>query len=213
MQLVFTSWKEFMVKRLAILLVCVFSACSPCQAAIVYSIDMDPLTAGIQNDVSVNAGDLVTAEIVLELTGSTSLANYSVTLGFDTSELIYVNGSESPPAPLISFLPLDAITPGEINGIEAGVLVGNGPVGPMSFVIATVTFQAVSPSGNQGDIDLTLFEDGIFDGSFGNDNSALAPTFNGGSVSVVPEPTGLCLSACMLLAAASIRRRPARPLA
>lgn len=202
-----------MFKRLAILVGCILSACSPCQAAIVFSIDMDPLTAGIQNNVSARAGDLITAHIVIDLTESTSLANYSVTLGFDTSELSYVTGSETPPAPLISFLPLDNLTPGEINGIEAGVLVGDGPVGPMSFIVASITFLAVAPAGDQGDIDLTLFEDGIFDGSFDNSGAALAPTFNGASVSVVPEPSGLCLTACLLVAAASIRRRTARPLA
>ncbi len=199
-----------MFKRSVFLAGCILLACGRCQAEIVYSIDMDPLTAGIQNNVSARAGDLITADIVIDLTGSTSLANYSVTLAFDNSELSYVTGSETPPAPLISFLPLDSLTPGEINGIEAGVLVGNGPMGPASFIIASMTFLAVAPAADDGDIDLTLFEDGIFDGSFDNGGLLLVPTFNGASVSVVPEPTGLCFTACLLLAAASIRRRTTR---
>jgi len=181
---------------------------SPASAGIIVSMDMDPTTGAIESHRVVAVNDEFAVDIVLTLTGDTSLALYGFGVRFDTEELDFVSRTETPPSPFSEFdktnpfvdnlgppyePALGAVPFGWLQRFDGGTL-GDGPVAPAVLRVATLRFKAVQPQGDGSNIDLIagLFEPGI-DGFYANDYAELAPTFQGGSLTVVPEPSSLVL--------------------
>lgn len=204
-----------MFRWIAILLlanqVAVSSIATRAQADLIYRVDLDPFTSGIQSSLVAQPGQLITADIVMELSGTTTIDIYGVSLQFDDSELAY-RPSESVTIPLPGFEELDTLTQlgTTITGIRAATpitAIGTGPQAPQSFVIARLKFFSVTPAGNAADIDLILLESDL-DGSFDNFFQPLTPQFYGASIISVPEPSLCGLSAMMALML--FKRRPRR---
>jgi len=190
------------------------------RGAIILSVDLDPSTAGIQSNVTAVNGQSITANIVMELTGSSNLSFYQFSLGFDRSELTFNSRTESAP-PGFGFVETDtrnldnlatAAPQGQLYLFGADT--GAGPVAPFApFVVATASFTVNNPSGGLGDIDLFPFKSitAPFEDDFLT-NGTFVPVpngelvFNGGSVTAIPEPSSIGL-VCIGSVLASLRRR------
>ncbi|MCU0708055.1 MAG: PEP-CTERM sorting domain-containing protein [Pirellula sp.] len=171
---------------------------NPLQAGLVFSIDLDPNTAGVQNSISVQPGDSVTAALVLELTEATSLDSYRISLRFDTAGLAF---NEATASPLSGFRNNSSVqhSGGVVSAFGAESLqIGAGPSAPLTGVIGTVKFTALGASGM---FVVEPWEDPVFDGSFDNNFLPLAPTLQSGAVNIsaVPEPSSMALLALSLL--------------
>lgn len=180
---------------------------SVCHAQIL-SIDMDPLTAGIQNTLAATAGQNISVDIMLQ-PGATGVSVYVASVRFDNTELSYTGDVEAPPPPLPAGLAnvtvgsgglVMNVAPGldQVSSFEAGTL-GMGPVGPPAFVIGTINFTVVGVA-NDGLADLTPGFFSVGDGMVDNAGAALAPVFNPGFV--IPEPATV-FGAALLLGFAS----------
>jgi hypothetical protein len=173
------------------------------RSAIVLSVDMDLLLPGIQSNIERGAGSTVTAGLLMELTGTTSIATFNYSVQYDFNELVFQSRSETPHtltglAELDFSNPNDTLT-GRLRRFD-GTTFGNGPVGPFGPVqVAELVFTVPNnPTGGPGDVDIIpgLFEptfDSFFDNGFAEVTGQVS--FNGGSVSFapIPEPTSLLL--------------------
>ncbi|MBL8808638.1 MAG: PEP-CTERM sorting domain-containing protein [Planctomycetaceae bacterium] len=196
------------------LVACLFFL-SHAQSGVILSVDWNPGAAGIQSDILTSAGSNITANLVLQLTGTTTLSSYGFSLRFDTNELNFVSRAETPPP---GFDEIDFSNPftenagtgfapigdyGELLRFDGGA-VGPGISAPGEFVIASLVFNAVAPGGTNTDVDVLAgtFEP-LFDDFFDSNGDSLLITgdvqFAGGSVSLlsgpaaVPEPGSFVL--------------------
>ena len=160
-------------------------------ADLVFSIDVDP-SIGIQNTREVTPSTTVRANLFLELTGTTTLDSYRTSIIFESTGLVFVNGSSilTPPAnysrqsglPLLSggnvFGPFEASS----NALGFGLAAPQGP-----FLLGSLDF---TTQNIQGTYTITPFEVANLDGSFDNGFNRLTPTFLGASITItaVPEP-------------------------
>lgn len=178
------------------------------QAALVFSIDLDPSQPGIQTALAVAPGANFQADIIMELTDTTTSNLYGITLNFDSDSLTYVTGQELAPHPLFTDMLAPLARNGrDIEGINAATTIGvDGPQAPLSGVIARLNFTA--PNASVGDIHFSLFES-ILDGSTDNDSSQIFPLLNGATlnVSAVPEPSSLGAWIGVGLLTVGLRRR------
>lgn len=181
-------------------------ASSAVQAQIL-SVDMDPLTAGIQNTLTAAAGQNISVDVVL-LPGAAGVSSYSVSVQFDNTELSHTGAIEPLPAGYaFNLLAGTGLTPNVVPGVDelssfdAGTF-GAGPAGPPPFVIGTINFTVGVPA-NDGLPDVTpgFFLGGI-DAMFDNAGAAVAPVINPGFL--VPEP-GVIYGAALLLGFAAFR--------
>lgn len=193
------------------------TALSPSMYAdVMLSIDYDAVTPGIQNSITVNPGQAVSAGVVLELTGATSLSAYQFTIEFDRDELQFTSRSETPPAGF-GFLETDT---SNVNNLAIGQLyrfgadTGNGPTAPAGpFTVAQLQFIALAPIGDLSDFDirpLRLASQG--DDFLVNTTFATIPDsqliFTGASVvTAIPEPGSLFLLLGAGVATFKSRRR------
>ncbi|QEF98976.1 hypothetical protein Mal15_30340 [Stieleria maiorica] len=78
----------------------------------------------------------------------------------------------------------------------------------MSVLVGSISFTAVNPIGNTSDIDITLGEFvSAFDQSFDNSGNRITPTFQGASITVVPEPSAIVVLCAAGGAMMFLRRR------
>ena len=199
---------------------CVAATCSTTFADVELLVDLDPGTPGIQAEGFYNNGDLVNADLVLNLpnvTATTPLSGYSFTVRFDTSELTFSGRSESPANAGTGWT--EFIVGGN-NDLPNGLLFNfdglapsgsfiTPPTGP--FVIGNISFTAVNPTGDGTDPDIEIgFFDNVTDGLV-DDNDTLIPgsqiTLGFASVSAVPEPTGAAGTILAMIAGCVFRRR------
>jgi len=187
---------------------------------IIISVDMNPVTPGIQSNFEAVAGSIgttFTAGLFMQLTGSTSISVYNFSVEYDRNELTFRSRSETP-ANLTGLSELDTtnannISTGRLFRFDGGTFAASGgptaPFGPVK--IGEIVFSTSTPSGGASDIDITpgRFEP-LFDTFFDNPGAELMSSviFNGGSLSVaIPEPASLSLVGIALLASGVYRRR------
>jgi hypothetical protein len=168
--------------------------------AIIVSVDLDDATPGIQNNRIFGAGQSVTAGVFMELTSPSNLAIYNFSVRYDTSELTFVSRAESAFGVLTETDTTNPVntTTGTIFRIDGSTFgpAQTAPFGPTR--VATLVFTTTNPTGGINDIDIIagLFQsadDLFFDNAFNNVNTTV--TFNGASISAVPEPGSVMLLA------------------
>jgi hypothetical protein len=171
---------------------------SSSQAGVILSIDLDPSVSGVQSAGNFAVGQTVNADVVLSLDAAppTSLSTYQFSIQYDRTELEFVSRSESV-IPGFGFVETDT---SNVNNTSLGELylfgadTGVGPTAPSGqFVVASLVFNAIAPSGAAGDIDIRAArltsqgDDFLVNGTF-----AVIPvsqlTFNSASVSGIAVP-------------------------
>ena len=114
------------------------------------SLDLDPLTDGIQSTGTFATDDTIDVSVWLTLTGQASVSAYNFSIQYDTNELDFVDGSrvETPPAPMEEFDATNETNDGlGLMFSFDGLTVGNGPSAPFSAVIATFQMLAAEVAG------------------------------------------------------------------
>ena len=191
------------------------SCASSTNAGIITSIDLDGSMAGVQTTNVYVPGDIITANVLMELSETTSLSSYNFSVRYDPSELMFVSRSETP---LQGLSELDSTNGVDmVNGIITridGATLGNGPTAPFGPVsVATLTFSVLAPIGGIADIDIETGRfDPEFDFAFDNAGNEVTGdfTFAGASIQgavAVPEPTSLIILSAAGLGAYGWRRK------
>ncbi len=169
------------------------------------SIDLDPTTDGIQSTGDFKKGDVVTADVVMTLTGAASLSSYGYSVRFDTDELDFATRAETPPPGMDEADPQNFTDENSGSAAPFGnygwlrrfdaITLGNGPIAPGTFVVASLTFNVVNLGGGVNDVDIMAgrFEDGV-DDFFDNDGNDLTAfglvSFESANISFVnTDPT------------------------
>jgi len=179
------------------------------------SIDMDPLTPGIQNTLAALPGANITVDVVLT-PGAVGVSSYGVSTRIDNTELTHVGNVEALPAGFMFNLTLGSggfvpnVAPGvdQVSTFEA-VTLGLGPVGG-NLVIGTISFTVVNPV-NDGLTDVTpgFFVGGV-DGMFNNAGVPIAPVINPGFLVPEPRTTATVLGIAALLTGIALHRARGR---
>jgi hypothetical protein len=190
--------------------------CCAVPADLIVSTDMDLSQAGIQSHRDAMLGEEFDVGLVLTLTGNTSMSSYGFSVRFNTDVLDFLSTIETLPPGMIKLATGDKpilkdpagtgdsiLGPGAYGDINRyyAAATGNGPTAEAQFVVGTITFKAVSMTDPQWQ---TQIQPGIleagFDDFYDNDANQLIPIFQGGGVSVVPEPSTLVLFGTALMA-------------
>jgi hypothetical protein len=205
----------------------------PVRAGINVSVDWDgTLANGIQSTIVANPGDTVTATIVFTITGTSSISTYEVSTRFSSDELLFVSRTDTGPSNLQNTPPSSGNT-GPIYNIQnvgsgdpnfgafgvnefiAGTVPNPGDPGPTSssppFAVSAITF-TVRP-GASGLVILPGFFNTSLDSFYDNSNTLVPEsevTFNGGSITAVPEPTAVAMVSVTLIAFGLHRSRKRR---
>ncbi|MBI5055619.1 MAG: hypothetical protein HZB61_03255 [Nitrospirae bacterium] len=165
------------------------------------SVDMDPLTDGIQTDIMVNPGQAFTASILLTLHDNTeSLSSLSYSLFFDIAELNTPAASNISVSPITvawgALDPLSISEPYLLNFSQFNML--GSSQGSVTATIATINWTAKNPV-TDGNMDIMPgFLNGN-DSAFDKDFNSASFNFEGGKVNlaqqtpVAPEPISTIL--------------------
>ena len=167
---------------------------SSAKADVIFSIDLDTTQAGIQNTRDIATGQSFTAALVMQVTGTSKVAAFSLGLSFDNTELI-ANAVDT------------SGRPGGFNQVNPAVInQGSGTIRPFDAIsvgaalenfsgnIGLITFTGGANPLTDGQDIIAQFQTGgddILDG----DTFAVIPRasiiLNGASINVsaVPEPT------------------------
>ena len=197
-------------------LTALFGGIATLPAAVLVSVDMDPLTVGIQDTLTVALNQIFSIDLVVTADAD-GLSSYGISALFDNAELT-LNGVPDaaaatellPSGFTFNFGPGVSSASqalGQVYTFEAATF-GSGPVSS-SFVIGSISFKATAPL-TDGLLDVTpgLFNVGV-DGIFDNASGDKGPTatFAGGKVNVVPEPASAALLAGGMAMMLGLRRR------
>jgi hypothetical protein len=178
---------------------------SHCNAAIIFAIDLDTSTAGIQSTRTVSLGQNFDVDLYITLTGGTSASSWQVSTQYNPTSLNLINRLEINPGGMIESDSSNPTSGGLIRrlGFDAQV----GPVSPFTFAFAKFNFDAISVGTSS--ITPGFFETGL-DAAFDNNFAPLNPIFQGGTITAVPEPTSMGLVLASSIAGMAIRRRMSR---
>ncbi len=183
------------------------------QAALVYSIDLDSTTPGIQSSRSVVSGSSFTIDLLMDVTSPTVLAGYNLTTAFSQTNLSLTNRVDTTPA-VATWQRGDVSTPlvsGQIRRINATNLFAPVPVDITTYSAPVASFTFTATGLGSSTIRPGIFEPGIDD--FLDSNFVTIPaSFNLGSITVtaVPEPGSIALLTASAVAAIFTRRRWSR---
>jgi hypothetical protein len=195
---------------------------SKATADVIFAIDMDTATAGIQTSRSVSIGEIFDVALVLLLTGGSEVTAFSLGIDFDHSELhvLSVDVSGRP----TNFDNVNPVvidnTAGTVRPFDALSLLST--LSAPSTVLGVLTIQAVAPV-TDGFADLTptyqiLGIDGVLDGNFAElslgvttgDGGVFFQTgsidFQTGSIDIVPEPSSALALVALLGGALGVQR-------
>jgi hypothetical protein len=204
------------VKKLLFAIVTLFaSVChlASGQAALIYTLDVDSTTPGIQSTRSVVSGSSFTVDLLMNVTNPTVLAGYNLTTQFSTSNLSLTNRVDTTPA-VATWQRSDSATPlvnGQIRRINATSLFAAFPENITSFSGPIASFTFTATGAGTSAITPGIFESGI-DDFLDSGFASITPTFNPGSITVtaVPEPGSIALLTVSAVAAVFARRRWSR---
>lgn len=172
------------------------SLATSARADVILSIDLDTTVAGIQNTRDFNPGQTFTAALVLQVTGTSRVAAFSVGMNFDRTELTATAVDTSGRAAGFGQVNTASINQatGQVRPFDA---ISVGPVlENFTGNLGLVTFTATSPLSDGANDIIAAFQttgDDILDG----DTFLVIPRpqiiLNGATVNVsaVPEPTSL----------------------
>ncbi len=178
------------------------------QSAIIVSVNVNPGSS----TGAFAPGSVVTADVFLELSEATdSLGVYTFGVEYDQSELSYVGRQDFTFGALNERIANSPAEPlGRVSNINAYTLGAgqSGVFGPIR--VASLTFNAINPNGGVGDLDLRpgFYDpgaDGFFSSTFQDVTGSV--TFNGASVTAVPEPASIAVLAIAGAAGTYYRRR------
>ncbi len=182
------------------------------QADLILSIDLDPVQNGIQNTRTVTTSTPFQVQLLLQITGTTSLDSFRTSVSFNNSGLTYMNGSTSPLANYSPQAGSLTLTGNILSPIEASsVVIGQGasaPLGPI--VIGTFNFTTLN---SVGAFQIAPFEGGLV-GSFNNNLDPITPVIESGLVTTtaIPEPSTLFTSSLLIVGWSFGSRRRCRPV-
>ena len=188
---------------------------------LVISMDMDTAMAGIQSSRTASPGDIFDVGLVFDLTGAAGgLSSYGVSVQFKNAKLtlngVPVTSAATEPLPVGYSFNISPGVSGAANDIGGGIgnvltfeaaTFGLGPSAG-TFTAGLISFKVSGPPA-LGGVDITpgLFNTGV-DGLFDNSSAALSSVvFNSGSLSVVPESTGIGVTFAGLLLTWGVYRR------
>jgi hypothetical protein len=187
-----------------------FTSAVPSWAQVVFSVDMDLLTAGIQNTRLASSGDTFTAGLYVTVDAA-GVSSYSVSAQFDTATLS-LNGSPAAAVPVLPGGLASLAPPVENNALGQvysfnGATLGLGPVST-TFLVGTINYTVLAsiPADGLADITLGFYNIGI-DGFFDNSGNPVTPLFNSGYVMPVPEPGSATMLFGGIFALWLLRRR------
>jgi hypothetical protein len=162
----------------------------------IFSIDLDPNTNGVQNTFTVNPGQIFIANIWMEYNKPIGLDSFRFSVDLESTGMIANTATTIPPAGFkIGLAGQPRIDGSMVSGFNAESLsIGEGPMTIAPVIIGTIQLTAGFSTGIYL---ITPFEDGVFDGSYGNDFEPIDTiTFNSAFVTItaVPEPSSLTLA-------------------
>ncbi len=192
-----------------VLLSMIHCFCSkPVQADFIISVDFDPITNGIQNTRTVQQGQSISANLILQYNEPVGLDSYRFSVQFNDAAMSFVSATRSA---IVDFShtsgPPSLSPPTTIGPFEAASNnLFAGPTNITPTIVGSVTFSAESLLGSFA---ITPFEDELFDASFNNNADQVTPQFNAGIVTItaVPEPSALVYSLIALNLLSLHRRR------
>ena len=156
-------------------------------ADLIVEFDMDPVAPGVQNDLQSPAGPF-TVNVVGTLTGGDTLSSYSLGVAYDSAELAAKTASPlTPPSGFDFVLSSLMVSGNQVTRFSAGTLFSPAVTG--SFIMGSIGFTPVTPSGTAGDNDVNGFLVAGLDGAFDGGGNPVNVLFASSSVSV-PEPLG-----------------------
>lgn len=183
------------------------------------------IVTAVPSATSVKTGDTITVSLFIELeTAADSLAAYGISLRFDNLEM-ELNGTatENDPSVVDPGNPLEPFSTGpgtqtndrspagrsglgdgQVSLFEAGVIVGDGAIGPRRWEVGSVPFKVLTPVDDAA-FDLMVGFFHTLDGMFDNDDADVTPTFVGAAL--VPEPGETAVAFGLAAAGALLLRR------
>jgi hypothetical protein len=192
------------------------------RAGIVLTFDLDRSKVGVQNTIEAANGDVLSADILMEINGSTQLSYFSFSIRADSDELTFLDRARtgSPLAPLSNDPPGTATGSDdpvlgsgayiEIHGFD-GATTGTSATAGL-YTVGTVNFRVDAVFGDDTDIDIVagLFNRPMVVDLFADQNDAVITdvTFGNASVTVAAVPEPNLLGACFVaLPLWTMRRR------
>ena len=195
-----------------------FSLSASISSALTISVDMDSTTAGIQSNVIANLGDTLNVSIVITGDGVTAFDTIILDLGFNDAGSVLTLMSGPDAGSLVATAPFStinlfggfAVVPGDPLTTDAFPVplgfadnLGGFGLGSAGFPFATIGLGATEVI-----VDLTFQVTGVGSSTLGLATFfgpalalaglPIAHTFVAGSVTPIPEPTGVALFAAGL---------------
>lgn len=213
------------MNRLLLVVLVAMTAVSKGNSEVTFAIDLDPDTPGIQAERTIGLNQPLDAFLVLSVTEEVAITGYSTTVRFDASNFS-ISSVESPlllPAGWSGFgTPViqsqvdvqDTRFPGKIGEITllAAGLLGDGmPLGEgFSATVAKITLVANSLTNGESLSLIPVFDEGI-DGIVSDPViPAQRISFQGATITAVPEPGSVAGLAALVIGGALVHRRRLR---
>ena len=188
----------------------------PAPGEMIISIDLDRDKPGIQDHLEVAPGDEVKAGLVFEV-GPEGVSAYSVSVRFDTSELLLLDlpgspGATNTPPQLLTaasdFIQLTVDDGSGLAQLSSFDAISFGGPADIIFEAGVISFRADAPADGSTTHDIQPGQfDVSFDGILDNADELVTAIFEGASITLIPEPTTIsCLLGASMLVLSGRRR-------